>query len=137
MSLIECKECKKQISDKAKTCPHCGAKVKKSHPVRLVLMILLGACIGFVIIAALVQYKGGGLYHYNKGVKYQQTGQTELAEQQFKLALQNNPELAEAHLNLGLIYIDRDWYEGAETSTKKAVEIFERTQRTFVEGSNW
>lgn len=26
--LIECKECKKQISEKAVTCPHCGSPVK-------------------------------------------------------------------------------------------------------------
>lgn len=25
MALTECKECGKQISDKAKACPHCGA----------------------------------------------------------------------------------------------------------------
>lgn len=29
MALIECKECGKQISDEAKRCPSCGAKVKK------------------------------------------------------------------------------------------------------------
>jgi len=28
MALIECKECKEQVSDKAKSCPHCGAQVK-------------------------------------------------------------------------------------------------------------
>lgn len=29
MSLINCKECGQQISDAAKTCPHCGAPVVK------------------------------------------------------------------------------------------------------------
>lgn len=24
MALIKCKECKREVSDKAKTCPHCG-----------------------------------------------------------------------------------------------------------------
>lgn len=28
-NLINCKDCGKEISKKAKTCPHCGAKVKK------------------------------------------------------------------------------------------------------------
>jgi len=31
MALKICKECGKDISTKAKTCPNCGAPVKKSH----------------------------------------------------------------------------------------------------------
>ena len=31
MSLIRCSECGKEISDKANTCPHCGAPVEKSE----------------------------------------------------------------------------------------------------------
>lgn len=47
MALIECKECGKQISDEAKRCPSCGAKVKK--PASFVWWIL-GAMViyGFV-----------------------------------------------------------------------------------------
>jgi hypothetical protein len=30
MALINCKECKREISNKAKACPHCGAKVSRS-----------------------------------------------------------------------------------------------------------
>lgn len=29
MALIACKECKQQISDQAKMCPHCGCPIKK------------------------------------------------------------------------------------------------------------
>ncbi len=29
MALIKCKECKKEISDKADRCPHCGARMKR------------------------------------------------------------------------------------------------------------
>ena len=29
MALIACKECKQQISDQAKVCPHCGCPVKR------------------------------------------------------------------------------------------------------------
>ena len=97
--------------------------------------VMLAFCFG--ILAVLVGCSPQGLYDYNKGVQYQQTGQIDLAEQQFKIALQRNPEMAEAHLNLGLIYLNRGWYDGAETSTKKAVEILERTQRTWVKGSTW
>ena len=76
---------------------------------------------------------------YNKGVEYQQQQQNDLAEQQFKLALQENPDMAEAHLNMGKIYLDLDrgWLEGAENSTKKAIEIFERTKVTYEKGSDY
>lgn len=33
MALIACKECGKEISDKAAACPHCGAPVRASEPV--------------------------------------------------------------------------------------------------------
>lgn len=31
MTLISCSECGKQVSDEAKTCPECGAKIKKPY----------------------------------------------------------------------------------------------------------
>jgi tetratricopeptide (TPR) repeat protein len=79
----------------------------------------------------------GWLEEYNKGVEYQQAGKIDLAEQQFKVVLQNNPECAEAHLNLGLIQMNRGWLDGAEKSTKKAMEILEATRKTFVKGATW
>jgi hypothetical protein len=33
MALIKCRECKNEVSTSAKTCPKCGAKVKKPHSV--------------------------------------------------------------------------------------------------------
>jgi len=76
-----------------------------------------------------------GIEEYNKGVHYQQSSQTELAEQQFKLAIQKNPDLAEAYLNIGLIYIDRTWFDGGEQMTNRCIEILNRTRKTLVEGS--
>lgn len=32
MALITCKECGKQVSDQAASCPHCGAPVKATAP---------------------------------------------------------------------------------------------------------
>ena len=43
-NLSQCKSCGKEIAKTAKTCPHCGAKNKKKHPVLL----------GIVIFAALM-----------------------------------------------------------------------------------
>jgi len=76
-----------------------------------------------------------GIEEYNKGVHYQQSGQNELAEQQYKLAVQKNPDLAEAYLNIGLIYTDRTWFDGGELMIKKCIEILNRTGKTLVEGN--
>jgi tetratricopeptide (TPR) repeat protein len=78
-----------------------------------------------------------GLSAYNEGVQHQQRGERDLAEQQFKLALQQQPELAEARINLGLIYIQDGWYDGAEDQTRKGIEILERTKRTLVQGATY
>lgn len=46
MALTNCKECKKEISDKAKTCPHCGTQLNTN--------IGCGPLIGFAIIATIL-----------------------------------------------------------------------------------
>lgn len=60
MALIKCKECGKEISDKAPACPHCGAPNKpkpdnKSSSGCLTVIIILGV-IG--ILGAIGQYGG-------------------------------------------------------------------------------
>ena len=47
MALIKCKECKKEISNKAKTCPNCGAPVKRKR-------LGCGALILILIIAPII-----------------------------------------------------------------------------------
>jgi len=48
MSLVKCKECGKEVSNKAKTCPNCGAKVKAGFSI----IKALGAIVfGLVAIA--------------------------------------------------------------------------------------
>lgn len=34
MALIACSECQKEVSDKAATCPHCGAPIQTKAPAR-------------------------------------------------------------------------------------------------------
>jgi len=41
MALIKCNECKKEISDTAKQCPHCGYKKKKIGFFWPIIMILI------------------------------------------------------------------------------------------------
>lgn len=52
-NLIKCKTCGADIAKDAKTCPSCGAKNKRKHPVLGVLLILVG-------IAAVASALGGG-----------------------------------------------------------------------------
>lgn len=47
MSLINCKECKKEISDEVDKCPHCGFKVKKSSGCLTLIII------GIIVIGAI------------------------------------------------------------------------------------
>lgn len=48
--LAACKTCGREIAKSAKTCPSCGAKAKRGHPVLGGVLIFLGAC---AIIGAL------------------------------------------------------------------------------------
>lgn len=43
--LEHCKACGEEVAKNAKVCPHCGAKLKKGHP------ILIGVLVFFVLIA--------------------------------------------------------------------------------------
>ncbi|WEH92317.1 zinc ribbon domain-containing protein [Acinetobacter soli] len=51
MALINCKECGAQVSTQAKTCPNCGAKVKK--PTSKLTWIILGVIV-FGILASMI-----------------------------------------------------------------------------------
>lgn len=98
--------------------------------------IIFSGCI-LSIFCLLAGCADQGIANFKKAVKYHQSGQSTLAEQQYKLALEKNPELAGAHLNLGLIYIENGLYDEAESSTRKAIEIYERTKGTFIRSSTW
>lgn len=47
-----CKACGKEVAKSAKSCPHCGAKNKKGHP------ILIGALV-FIVLIVLISSSGG------------------------------------------------------------------------------
>jgi PBP1b-binding outer membrane lipoprotein LpoB len=52
MALITCSECGGKISDKATSCPHCGAKAGKKRPKRL-LAIIVGGIVILGVVGAL------------------------------------------------------------------------------------
>jgi hypothetical protein len=53
MSLITCKECKKEVSDTAEKCPHCGAKIPKK------LSIIHKIGIGLGVLFVIAMFAGG------------------------------------------------------------------------------
>ena len=66
-----------------------------------------------------------------------QKGKYDIAEQQFKIAFQKNPNLTEAYLNIGQVCARAGWINGCENNTKKTIEISERTHETYIEGNRW
>lgn len=47
MAMMECKECKAQISTKAEACPNCGAKVKRTSRTAKAALVLVLLVTGF------------------------------------------------------------------------------------------
>lgn len=58
MAMIECKECKKEVSQKAKTCPHCGMKSPGlKEPTKAET---LGGILILIVICVFIIYKCTG-----------------------------------------------------------------------------
>lgn len=51
MALVKCRECSKEISDQAITCPNCGAPLKAVQPVRVAKQGI--GCGGLIVASAL------------------------------------------------------------------------------------
>lgn len=51
-ALKNCKVCGAEVAKSAKTCPHCGAKLKKGHP------ILIGILV-FLVLIVIIGFSGG------------------------------------------------------------------------------
>lgn len=75
MSLIKCKECGDQVSKKAKTCPHCGAELKKERK----NIGWLSAIIIIVVFAWLIGYLTESYETYNEAAQQKKTNQKNLA----------------------------------------------------------
>ncbi len=85
MALIKCKECGKEISDKAKNCPHCGRPVSKLQSKLLnkikkiksqsVYMITAGLFLTFLIILIIVNFKNTNTYNSDNKVTALDVGQ--------------------------------------------------------------
>ena len=59
MALIACRECKKEVSNGAKICPHCGIQ----NPALTQNQTAAGGCLAVIIFMVLV---AAGTYFYNE-----------------------------------------------------------------------
>ena len=55
--LTTCKVCGAEIAKSSETCPNCGAKIKKKHPVAAAIV---GVLMFFVVIGIVASSLGGG-----------------------------------------------------------------------------
>ena len=59
MSLIECKECQKEISSKANNCPHCGYTYKNvSTPFKSIIIIFVAIVLIILTMNIISYFKG-------------------------------------------------------------------------------
>lgn len=68
MALIKCKECGKEISNKANSCPHCGFVYKKAHSTIKTIIVCL---LTIIILALLILFISWvpGYISKQKGIK--------------------------------------------------------------------
>lgn len=74
---------------------------------------------------------------YNRGVKALNAGKPAEARVLFLRALDENPHIAEAYLNLGRIDIKQGTFTKARENTLNALEMLEKSQNTIISGATW
>jgi len=98
--------------------------------------------IGLLLLLPLLTITGcsstdPGENEFNKGIEAERFDKLDLAQQLFEKALKKNPKLAEAHINLGLIFIKKKNPDRAWQETTTGLEIIEQTKTTIVMGGTW
>ena len=68
MALIKCPECKKQVSDSAETCPHCGYKLKETSVEKHIISKNKGMFIAVLITLPMVF--GVSMYFFIDGIDW-------------------------------------------------------------------
>ena len=52
MSMINCPECGKVISDTATTCPNCGYVLKKKKPAWIIVLAIIMGIVAIIVLAS-------------------------------------------------------------------------------------
>ncbi|NIM98282.1 MAG: tetratricopeptide repeat protein [candidate division Zixibacteria bacterium] len=61
--------------------------------------------------------------HFKKGFGHQNAGEPEKAIEEYQKALELNPNLAQAHTNLGTVFLGQEDYDKAIDHFKKVMEL--------------
>ena len=95
-------------------------------------VILLGLTLG-----SLSGCSRPGEAEFNKGIEAQRDNELELAKELFHTALSKDPSLAEAHINLGYVYLREKNYDKAWEETTVGLEKIKKSRKTIVMGQTW
>jgi len=115
----ECLKCQNKISSQRSVCPHCGGKD----------FVSTGQDALSTIDALRKQSKVRD--HNNRGGEYMNQSRYREAEQEFRKAIDANPESAVAHGNVGLALYNQGCLDDAIKFVEKAVEL-----NPFYEGAS-
>jgi tetratricopeptide (TPR) repeat protein len=88
--------------------------------------------LGLLLLTPTFSLAQSPLGHVLKGNEYKAKGDRLRAEGQYLLALEQNPELAEAHASLGEIYLDRKSHQKAIDRFEKALSLDYKTPVLFM-----
>ncbi len=86
---------------------------KKIDTMAVVVLVIMVAAVGLYIYGRVFHEATPGDYHVRKGNYRLEDGQFLKAEEEFKLALDQNPEHKMAHFGLALAYIQMEQYDKA------------------------
>lgn len=117
-----------------------GRRGGKLGNMLIALLVIGGAVLAFNIfggdsLSSLFGMKGGA--EYNQGVEHLRQGQTDQAKEQFRLALEKNPQLGEAHIQMGSIDYQAELFDQAEQSLKQGIQLIETAGKTSLEKITW
>lgn len=99
-------------------------------------------CLVWTLLLLLVFSASGcseqpGIGNYNRGVEYFSRKQVDRAKDHYILAIGEAPDLAEAHINLGLIYMNEGELDLAEDHIRTGIETLERDRKTVARGTSY
>ena len=86
MAMIKCKECGKELSDKAKTCPHCGVELNKKKRIIKTSVIVVGIVLVTLGIVKVFLINGG----IGNTIKKYETKQEQKKEEQEQNKIKQN-----------------------------------------------
>ncbi|EAT15386.1 tetratricopeptide repeat protein [Desulfuromonas acetoxidans] len=90
-----------------------------------------------LVIAVLSGCTHPGEDEFNKGIEAQRNNELELAKELFQTALNKDASLAEAHINLGYVYLREKNYDKAWEETAVGLEKIKKSRETIVMGQSW